>query len=83
MGLQHSAERPARKDYDTERYDTMQVREDVENGDDMIARTLIISVKKSPKRKASPKKKTTPKRKASPKRKVTPKKKSMTKKKSK
>ena len=57
MGLQHSTERPARKDYDTERYDTMQVREDVEKGDDMIARTLIISVKKSPKRKASPKKK--------------------------
>ena len=82
MGLQHSTERPARKDYDTERYDTMQVREDVEKGDDMIARTLIISVKKSPKRKASPKK-MTPKKKTTPKRKASPKKKkSMTKKKS-
>ena len=76
MGLQHSTERPYRKEYEEDKYDSMSVREDVEKGDDMIARTLVISVKKSPskkkraspmKRKASPmKRKTTPKRKASP-----------------
>ena len=78
MGLQHSTERPYRKEYEEEKYDSMSVREDVEKGDDMIARTLVISVKKSPsKKKTSPmKRKTTPKRKASPmKRKTTPKKK--------
>ena len=83
MGLQHSTERPYRREYEEDKYDSMSVREDVEKGDDMIARTLVISVKKSPsKKRASPKRKMTPKKKrASPKRKMTPKKKTTPKKK--
>ena len=71
MGLQHSTERGKRMDYQEDENDSMTVRKDVENGDDMIARTLIISVKKSP-----TKKKMTPKKRSSPtKKKTTPSKK--------
>ena len=73
MGLQHSTERPYRKEYEEDKYDSMSVREDVEKGDDMIARTLVISVKKSPRKRASPmKRKTTPMKKTTPKRKASP-----------
>lgn len=78
MGLQHSTERPYRREYEEDKYDSMSVREDVEKGDDMIARTLVISVKKSPmkKKRASPKRKMTPKRKMStPKKRASPKRK--------
>ena len=67
MGLHHSTERGKITDYEGDEYDSTRIRKDIEEDNDMIARTLVISVKKSPapKRKTSPKKKTSPKRKTS------------------
>ena len=79
MGLQHSTERGKRMDYEGDEYDSTRIRKDIEEDNDMIAKTLIISVKKSPatpkKKRASPKRKTSPKKRARPKKKSSPKKK--------
>ena len=79
MGLQHSTERGKRMDYEGDEYDSTRIRKDIEEDNDMIARTLVISVKKSPvKRKTSPKKspmkRKTSSKKSPVKRKTSPKK---------
>ena len=79
MGLQHSTERKRMTEYESDKYDTMEVKKEVNEGEDMIARTLVISVKKSPPKRKSPVKKASTKRK-SPVKKSPPKRKSPVKK---
>ena len=69
MGLQHSTERGKRMDYEGDEYDSTRIRKDIEEDNDMIARTLVISVKKSPVKRKTSTKKSPVRRKTSPKKK--------------